>query len=199
MEEVVADHITATSPIAPKVLGGTAGRITCVRRHSVGGTGLPDQGRVPLTSRTPVPRVHDRAGALRLMAAGRRLLSAVVLGLVAVGLPATAAGHDGITGVFVEPDLVNPGGVIVVRGDNVSTDDPVRVELITGVTRIELGTAAHRRRGPLHDRCHDPAGDDRRSLHDRGHRPVRRSHVRGSPRPRDSVLRRPERSAPGTR
>ena len=102
---------------------------------------MPDQGRVPLTSRTPVPRVHDRAGALRLMAAGRRLLSALVLGLVAVGLPATATGHDGITGVFVEPDLVNPGGVIVVRGDNVSTDDPVRVELITGVTRIELGTA----------------------------------------------------------
>jgi 2',3'-cyclic-nucleotide 2'-phosphodiesterase (5'-nucleotidase family) len=29
MEEVVADYITANSPIAPKVLGGGAGRITC--------------------------------------------------------------------------------------------------------------------------------------------------------------------------
>ena len=64
-----------------------------------------------------------------------------MLGLAAVGLPASAAGHDGISGVFVDPPRVNPGGVIVVRGDNVSTDDPVRVELVTGVTRIELGTA----------------------------------------------------------
>ena len=93
---------------------------------------MPDIGSISLTF---------RAGAPRLMAAGRRLLSAVVLGLVAVGLPASAAGHDGITGVFVEPDRVNPGGVVVVRGDNVSTDDPIRVELIAGVTRIELGTA----------------------------------------------------------
>ena len=90
---------------------------------------------------TRVSRAEDQAGALRLMSAGRRLLSAVMLALVAIGLPATAAGHDGITGVFVEPDLVNPGGVIVVRGDNVSTDDPVRVELVAGVTRIELATA----------------------------------------------------------
>ena len=75
------------------------------------------------------------------MAAGRRLLSAVLIVLVAVGLPGPAAGHDGITGVFVEPELVNPGGVIVVRGDNVSTDDPVRVELVAGVNRIELATA----------------------------------------------------------
>ena len=43
--------------------------------------------------------------------------------------------------MFVEPTAVNPGGVIVVRGDNVSTDDPVRVELVAGVTRIELATA----------------------------------------------------------
>lgn len=74
------------------------------------------------------------------MAAGRRLLSTVVVGLVAVGLPASATGHDGITGVFVEPDRVDPGGVVVVRGDNVSTDDPVRVVLVAGVTRVALGT-----------------------------------------------------------
>ena len=61
--------------------------------------------------------------------------------LVAFGLPSSAAGHDGLTGVFVDPPRVNPGEVIVVRGDNVSTDDPVRVELVSGVTRIELGTA----------------------------------------------------------
>ena len=30
MEEVVADYISANTPIAPQVLGGTAGRITCV-------------------------------------------------------------------------------------------------------------------------------------------------------------------------
>ena len=57
-------------------------------------------------------------------------------------MPASATGHDGITGVFVEPDLANPGGVIVVRGDNVSTDDPIQVDLIAGVTRIALATTA---------------------------------------------------------
>jgi len=102
---------------------------------------LSGSGSISLTNPTQVPRVIDRAGAARLMAAGRRLLSAVVFVLIVGGVPGTAAGHDGITGVFVEPDLVNPGGVIVVRGDNVSTDDPIRVELVAGVTRIELATA----------------------------------------------------------
>ena len=76
------------------------------------------------------------------MAAGRRLLSAALLTLVVAGRPASVAGHDGITGVFVEPDLANPGGVIVVWGDNVSTDDPIQIDLIAGFTRIALATTA---------------------------------------------------------
>ena len=57
----------------------------------------------------------------------------------------------------------------------------------------------YRRRGPLHGRGHDPAGHGGRSLHDRGDRPVRRSHVRRPPRRRSPDLRRPEWGAPGTR
>ncbi len=102
---------------------------------------MSNQGSVSLTYSARVPRALDRAGAPWLEAAGRRLLSAALLGLIALGLPAAAAGHDGITGVFVEPGRVNPGGVVVVRGDNVSTDDPVRIDLIAGGTRIRLATA----------------------------------------------------------
>ena len=103
---------------------------------------MPDEGRVSIGSRIRVPRVHDRAGAPRLMAAGRRLRSAGLFVLLAIAMPAAAAGHDGITGVFVEPDLVPPGGVIVVNGDNVSTDDPIQVDLIVGATRIALAATA---------------------------------------------------------
>lgn len=76
------------------------------------------------------------------MAAGRCLRSAGLFVLLAIAMPAPAAGHDGITGVFVEPDLVPPGGVIVVNGDNVSTDDPIQVDLIVGATRIALAATA---------------------------------------------------------
>jgi len=86
-------------------------------------------------------RAANRAGAPRRMVAGRRLLSAVVLVLVGLGIPGGAASHDGRVGVFVEPDQVSPGGAIAVHGDNVSTDDPVEVDLIAGEARIQLATA----------------------------------------------------------
>ena len=76
------------------------------------------------------------------MAAGRRLLAPALVVLLASGMPGSVAGHDGITGVFVEPDLVSPGGVIVVYGDNVSTDDPIQVDIIIGVSRIALAATA---------------------------------------------------------
>ena len=75
------------------------------------------------------------------MAAGRRLLSAVLLGLVTVGLPAAAAAHDGFTGITVDPPRVNPGGVVVIGGHQVATDDQVRVELVGPSGRTELATA----------------------------------------------------------
>ena len=42
---------------------------------------------------------------------------------------------------MVEPGRVNPGGVVVVRGDNVATDDPVRIDLVAGGRGSELATA----------------------------------------------------------
>jgi len=102
---------------------------------------VPDQGCVALTLRNPVFRDSDHFGVPRQVAAGRLLLSAVLLALVSFGLPADAASHDGVVGIFVEPDVVSPGGVVVVRGDGVSTDDPVQVDLIAGGTRVALGTS----------------------------------------------------------
>ena len=47
MEEVVADYITASTPIAPKVLGGTAGRITCVDATPGAGAECPTKVASP--------------------------------------------------------------------------------------------------------------------------------------------------------
>ena len=60
--------------------------------------------------------------------------------LVAIGLAATAAGMMASpASSSTAPGQSGRGHRH--RGDNVSTDDPVRVELVSGVTRIELGTA----------------------------------------------------------
>ena len=143
MEEVVADYITANTPIAPKVLGGADGSHHLSGRRHGDGPELPIQGGVSLTSQAPVPRVNDRAGAPRLMAAGRRLLSAVLLGLV-TARPARGRGRDttGSPGSRSNPLHVNPGGVVVIRGHQVATDDQVHGRRWSGPSgRIELATA----------------------------------------------------------
>jgi hypothetical protein len=58
---------------------------------------------------------------------------------LAIGLPVVAA-HDGFTGIILEPDRVSPGGVIAVRGDNISTDEELRVLLVVDGTRTRLAT-----------------------------------------------------------
>jgi len=88
-----------------------------------------------------VTRVNDQVGAPGRHALGHRLVSAILLAVcgLAIGLPAVAA-HDGFTGIILEPDHANPGGVVAVRGDNISTDESLRVELVVGSTRTELAT-----------------------------------------------------------
>jgi hypothetical protein len=88
-----------------------------------------------------VTRVNDRDGAPGRNALGHRLVHAILLAFcgLAMGLPIVAA-HDGFTGIILEPDHANPGGVIAVRGDNISTDEALHVELVVGATRIDLAT-----------------------------------------------------------
>ena len=143
MEEVVADYITANTPIAPKVLGGADGSHHLPGRRHGDGPELPIQGGVSLTSQAPVPRVNDRAGAPRLMAAGRRLLSAVLLGLV-TARPARGRGRDtmGSPAITVEPDARQSRRRCRHPAvDQVATDDQVRVELVGPSDAIELATA----------------------------------------------------------
>ena len=134
------------------------------------------------------------------MAAGRRLLSAVVLGAGRGGLPSNLRPDTTASPASSSNrDRVNPGGVIVVRGHNVSTDDPVRVELIAGVTRIELGTAVTDGEGHFTIGATIPpeTAVGPYAIEVSGQSGVRMSvdlHVEGS-----SVLRRSERRAPGTR
>ena len=47
MEQVVADYITANTPIAPKVLGGAAGRITCQDADPDAGPNCPTRFHLP--------------------------------------------------------------------------------------------------------------------------------------------------------
>ena len=52
-----------------------------------------------------------------------------VSALLTLAAPGIGLGHDGLTGVFVDPPRVNPGGVIVVTGHKIATDEPVVVSL----------------------------------------------------------------------
>jgi hypothetical protein len=67
---------------------------------------------------------------------------AVVVAVLAVfGLrPALVDGHGGSPGLIAEPNPVNPGGTIEIRGDNLGSDEPVQLFLVDGGRSIVLGS-----------------------------------------------------------
>jgi hypothetical protein len=87
-------------------------------------------------------------GAPGRMARERRrftpLTLARVVGASALVTLATAGiglGHDGFTGITLEPPRVNPGGVVVITGHQVATDEPVAISLAGPTGRTQLATA----------------------------------------------------------
>lgn len=55
-------------------------------------------------------------------------------------LPGAAVAHEGAARLILDPDRVNPGGVVVVRGEDLGADDEMRVALVGGTGRTELAT-----------------------------------------------------------
>lgn len=72
---------------------------------------------------------------------GPRSIAAVAtLVFLLAALPGAASGHDGIARLILEPDRVNPGGVVVVRGEDLGADDVIQLALIGSSARTELTT-----------------------------------------------------------
>ena len=198
MEEVVADYITANTPIAPSVLGGAAGRITLPGRRTATVPNCPNKFRLP---DEPGPVAPGRRSGRRPAADGRGAPAAFGRpvrpgrGRPACDRRRTRWHHRRLR----RSAAVNPGGVIVVRGDNVSTDDPVRVELVGGVTRIELGTAVTDGEGHFTIGATVPP-ETRRSVPTRSRSAACPACACPCPcSSKEPRLRRPERRAPGTR
>jgi hypothetical protein len=60
--------------------------------------------------------------------------------LLAVTAPAAAA-HGGFPGLIAEPDPVNPGGTVEIRGDNLGSDEAVEIVVINNRESIALVAA----------------------------------------------------------
>ncbi len=52
--------------------------------------------------------------------------------------PAVASGHEGSARLILEPDRVNPGGVVVVRGEDLGADNELSVTLVGTAGRAPL-------------------------------------------------------------
>jgi hypothetical protein len=64
-----------------------------------------------------------------------------VSALMTLAMPGIGLGHDGFTGITLEQPRVNPGGVVVITGHQVATDEPVTISLAGPIGRTQLATA----------------------------------------------------------
>ena len=63
-----------------------------------------------------------------------------VSALMTLATPGFGLGHEGFTGITLEPPRVNPGGVVVITGHQVATDEPVTISLAGPTGRTQLAT-----------------------------------------------------------
>jgi hypothetical protein len=63
-------------------------------------------------------------------------LAAAVVVLLAVS---SAVAHEGGPRLILEPNPVNPGGVVLIRGEDLALDEAFRVSLVGDVGHAELG------------------------------------------------------------
>jgi hypothetical protein len=64
-----------------------------------------------------------------------------VWALMTLATPGIGLGHDGFTGITLVPPRVNPGGVVVITGHQIATDEPVAISLAGPTGRTRLATA----------------------------------------------------------
>ena len=63
-----------------------------------------------------------------------------VLGLALHALPGSVVAHEGPARLILEPDRVNPGGVVTVRGDDVGVEVELQLVLASATGDVELAT-----------------------------------------------------------
>jgi hypothetical protein len=74
------------------------------------------------------------------------LAAAISLSWVVAG---QAMAHGGSARLLVEPPRVNPGGTVVVEGDDLSSDDEITLVIAAEGVRVELGTKVSDGQGHL--------------------------------------------------
>lgn len=72
--------------------------------------------------------------------APRLLAAAAILAFLLAALPGAASAHEGVARLILEPERVNPGGVVTIRGEDLRADDTMTITLIASEGRTELTT-----------------------------------------------------------
>lgn len=85
----------------------------------------------------------ERSGArprssrhLQLRSAVAVAAAVVLLGLV---WPLAVSAHGGGPALILEPDRVNPGGVLTVRGEDLGSDEPIAFKIVGSAGTIDVG------------------------------------------------------------
>jgi hypothetical protein len=87
-----------------------------------------------------------RTGATtrRPFGTSRRTPAAAILAAAAsflIGV-ATASGHEGGPRLILDPSQVNPGGVVLVRGEDLGLDEPMQLSLVGETGRVDLAAVS---------------------------------------------------------
>jgi hypothetical protein len=72
--------------------------------------------------------------------APRLLAAAAILAFLLAALPGAASAHEGVARLILEPERVNPGGVVTIRGEDLRADDQMTITLIASEGRTDLTT-----------------------------------------------------------
>jgi len=72
--------------------------------------------------------------------APRLLAAAAILAFLLAALPGAASAHEGVARLILEPERVNPGGVVTIRGEDLRADDTMTIALLGETGRTELTT-----------------------------------------------------------
>ena len=105
--------------------------------------------------------VGDWPGSSQRCARSRRALRAtwlVVIATALAALPGAASAHEGSARLILEPDRINPGGVVTIRGEDLGADDEMRVPLVGTPARADLATISTDGQGHFTLSIQVPAG-----------------------------------------
>ena len=87
--------------------------------------------------------VGNEPGSSHRNARSRRAFRATRLAVIAIALaalPGAAIAHEGSARLILDPDRINPGGVVTIRGEDLGADDEMRVALVGTTARADLAT-----------------------------------------------------------